>query len=75
MDIVKLKVELFENRCYTTLEEWAYKAKYQDKIWGQDWKSLIILNQFWNNEIDCQDEKCERQKQSTQEMKDNLMGK
>jgi len=74
-EFVDLKVELFENSCYTTLESWAYKAKYQDKIWGQNWQALIVQNQHWNNEIDCQDEKCEKLKQEVKRMKDDYMGK
>ena len=53
LEVTKLKqkgIDHVENRCFITVESWAYQSEYEDKIWDaknwHEWRNLSHLNQI-----------------------------
>ena len=46
-------LELMENRCYITIESWAYQSDYEEFIWDSDWREMSYANQLYLKEVEC----------------------
>ena len=47
-----LNMELYENRCFITVESWAHQTKYESNIWSNDWKTLSYINQLYVGDVE-----------------------
>jgi len=43
---------LYENRCFITVETWAYESMYEDMIWMSDWKRSSWENRLLLGEVE-----------------------
>jgi len=61
--------ELFENRCLITIESWAYKSNYENRLWDMPWRDLSYYNQIVLGEIQCHERTCQNMKKIYDENK------
>ncbi len=63
--------ELMDHRCFITIESWAYQSSYEQLIWNEfAWEDFSWINQLLLDEIECQDESCEKTKMGMLQIKE-----
>ncbi|KFM18178.1 hypothetical protein AAA799B03_00963 [Marine Group I thaumarchaeote SCGC AAA799-B03] len=56
---LELGFDMYDNRCFITVESWAHKSQNEQKIWESDWKNQSYLNQLYLEEIPCNNFQCQ----------------
>ena len=50
--LAKKSLELWENRCFITVESWAYKSDFEENIWRDGWELVAYTNQLYLGEVE-----------------------
>ena len=50
----KKQIELWENRCFITVESWAYKSQHESELFTAGWEEVATMNKLLIGEIEPQ---------------------